>query len=468
MKPIPISDFLTATGGWAINFAADPFCVERIVTDSRQVRIGDLFWAIEGENHDGHNFIDEAAQRGAAACVGNLNRVNSDRLPVVGVECTKQALARFANWYRLRQEALVIGVTGSVGKTTTRNMIHTVLLRRFAGVQSPQNFNNELGVPLSLLEITPEDEFAVIELAAARLGDIRRLCELAGPEVGVLTRIAPAHLEGFGDIDTVTRTKGELLETLPKSGFAVLNGDDERVRSLQHVPGCPTFLVGEQSHNDLIATDVKSLNGRLQFRVDGVDFELPAVGRHHLISALAAIAIGVELEMSTEEIWEGLRQFTPVAGRCNTQQIGEWTIIDDTYNASPASMQAACSTLRDWQTHGHRILIAGDMLALGEQSTHFHRQFGQQVAACGIDRLLVLGQEAQTAADQACAAGMDAGCIGACQDIDTLRLYLELWLEPQDVVLVKGSRGMRMERVIEEIRQLAGNNTVITSGRQAA
>jgi UDP-N-acetylmuramoyl-tripeptide--D-alanyl-D-alanine ligase len=468
MQPITVSDFLTATGGWAINFEAEPFCVDRIATDSRIVRPGDIFWAIAGDHYDGHDFVDEAACRGAVACVGELDRINTNSLPTVGVECTRRALARFANWYRMRQEALVIGVTGSVGKTTTRHLIHTVLSRRFSGVQSPHNFNNELGLALSLLEITPEHEFAVLELAAARRGDIRTLCEIALPEVGILTRIAPAHLTDFGDLETIARTKGELLEALPRTGFAVLNGDDERVRSLQHVPGCPTFLVGEGSHNDLVATDIRVGNQRLEFSVDGVRFELPACGRQHIISALAAIAVAVELEMTTDEIWEGLRAYTAPAGRGRVETLGEWTIIDDTYNASPASMEAACQTLSGWQTRGKKILIAGDMLALGEASANYHEQFGLQVAACGIDRLLVLGQDAQTAADQACAAGMDAGCIGACQDIDTLRLHLQLWLGPHDIVLVKGSRAMRMERVIDEIRRLAGSDSVADSRRKAA
>lgn len=455
MQPIPVTDLLSATGGWAINFTADSLCVERIVTDSRSVRPGDLFWAIAGDTHDGHDYIDEAARRGAVACVGQLERIQTRLLPTVGVACTRAALCQFAHWYRHQQDALVIGVTGSVGKTTTRHMIHSVLSRRFAGVQSPKNFNNELGVPLSLMEIDAAHEFAVLELAASQSGDIRSLCEVALPEVGIITRIAPAHLTGFGDIDTILRTKGELLEALPESGFAVLNGDDERLRSIRGRAACPTFLVGERPDNDLIARSVRLGNGRLVFTVDNIEFEVPAVGRHHVFSALAAIAVGVELDLSTNEIWEGLQHFSAPAGRCRSLSIGSWTVIDDSYNASPASMQAACETLRGWETRGRTILVAGDMMALGEQSRTYHTHFGQQVAACGIDRLLVLGKDAQTAADQACAAGMDAGCIGACEDIDTLRLHLEMWLSPGDVVLVKGSRGMRMERVIDEIRQLA-------------
>ena len=404
MQPIPVSDLLSATNGRAIDFAEDSLRVERIVTDSRKVSAGDLFWAIEGDIHDGHDFFAEAARRGAVACVGQLDKIKTRSIPMIGVEDTRSALSSFANWYRRQLDLLVIGVTGSVGKTTTRHMVCSVLSQRFTGTQSPGNYNNELGVPLSLLEITSDHEFAVLELAASHAGEIRDRCEEAAPEVGLLTRIAPTHLDHFGSIDTIIRTKGELLSALPDSGFAVLNGDDEAVRSLKHIPSCPTFLVGEQPGNDLVATRVRTQNGQLRFSVDGIDFKLPAVGRHHLTSALMAIAVGVELEMTSDEIWEGLSQFTPVSGRCRPMQIGQCTVIDDTYNASPVSMQAACETLRDWKTSGQRILIAGDMLALGEQSRSFHEQLGQQVAACGIDRLLVLGQDAQTAANQACAS----------------------------------------------------------------
>ena len=468
MQPTQVSDLLSATNGRAINFVDEPLRVERIVTDSRKVSAGDLFWAIEGDTHDGHDYFEEATSRGAIACVGRLEKITTRSVPMIGVEDTKAALSRFAGWYRQQQDLLVIGVTGSVGKTTTRHMVHSVLSRRFSGVQSPGNFNNELGVPLSLLEIEPEHEFAVIELAASHAGEIRDRCDVARPEVGLLTRIAPTHLDEFHDVDTIIRTKGELLAALPESGFAVLNGDDDAVRSLRHVPSCPTFLVGERSDNDLVATRVRTDNGRLRFTVDGIEFEVPVVGRHHLTSALTAIAVGVELELTSDEIWEGLNRYTPVNGRCRAIRLGRSTVIDDTYNASPVSMQAACETLRDWTTSGQRILVAGDMRALGKDSRRYHEQLGQQVAACGIDRLLVLGQDAQTAADQACAAGMDAGCIGACEDMAALAMHLDLWLEPDDVVLVKGSRDMRMERVIDEIRRLTHVPTNKTKPRQAA
>jgi UDP-N-acetylmuramoyl-tripeptide--D-alanyl-D-alanine ligase len=359
-------------------------------------------------------------------------------------------------------------VTGSVGKTTTRHLLHTVLSQRFPGVQSPRNFNNEIGVPLSLLQITADDEFAVLELGASRVGDVRLLCAAARPEVGVVTRIAPAHLAHFGDIDTIARTKGELLESLPSSGFAVLNGDDDRVRSLATRADCPTILVGEGAHNDLIASRVTTTNTQLSFRIDGGGLSLPAVGRHHLTAALATYAVGIEVGLSRAEIAAGFARFEPVQGRCRPRVIGPWTIIDDTYNASPASMTAACELLGGWQGGGQRILVAGDMLALGAHSQQFHCEFGEQVAASGIDRLLVYGQDAQHAAARAHAAGMDAGRIGACADAETLLILLEMWLEPGDVVLVKGSRDMHMEQVIEQLEKRAADRARHTPAPQRA
>ncbi len=460
MPTYSIADLLSAVGGQAINVPSPTTSFDRIVTDSRTVRTGDVFWAIAGDIHDGHTYITEAERRGAVACVVEPERVTQPTMPVINVGCTRRALTDFATWHRNNLDTLVIGVTGSVGKTTTRHLLHSVLSRRFAGIESPRNFNNEIGVPLSVLEITPDHEFAALEFGASHEGEIRRHCETARPEIGLLTRIAPTHLDGYGDIDTISRTKGELIEALPSTGFAVLNGDDNRVRQLASRADCPTILVGERPHNDFIASRVTTTNTHVAFRVDGCDFSLPATGRHHLTSALMTIAVAREIGLSTNEIITGFEKFEPVDGRCRTLSVGEWTVIDDTYNASPASMEAACDLLRDWQGRGHRVLVMGDMLALGDESRTYHEQLGERIFASGIDRLIAWGTEARHVADRAHAAGMDAGCIGTCADPTTLSMLLEMWLEPEDVVLVKGSRGMQMERVIEQLKRLAQEQPV--------
>lgn len=455
MTAFLFKDLLSAVGGRAVNWDRAIIGFENIVTDSRTIRPGDLFWALKGNQHDGHDFIEDATRRGACACVARLDWAAGSTSPIIGVPDTLAALSDFAGWHRRQLDALIVGITGSVGKTTTRHLLHTVLTQQFTGIESPRNFNNEIGVPLSLLQITSADEFAVLELGASQLGDVRSLCEMARPEVGVLTRIAPSHLDEFGDIETIARTKGELLEALPSTGFAVLNGDDNRVRQLASRADCRTILVGERPHNDLIAGRVTTTNTHLSFRIDGCDLSLPAIGRHHLTSALTAYAVGIEVGLSPTEIADGFTRFQPVDGRCRPLEIGEWTIIDDTYNSSPGSMQAACELLRDWQGRGQRILISGDMLALGAESSRYHTQLGEQIALSGIDRLLAWGTESQKAAEHAYESGMEAGRIGSCADPETLSLLLDMWLAPGDVILVKGSRDMRMERVIEQIKQLA-------------
>ncbi len=455
MSPIRVDQLLAATSGWAIGVPAGLVDVERIVIDSRDVRPGDLFWALKGHRHDGHEYIEQAARNGAVACVVELSRVHSHTVPLIAVENSLTALQNVAQWYREQQEALVIGVTGSVGKSTTRHMIHSVLGQEYRGIESPHNFNNHIGVPLTLLSIESDHEFAVVELGASHLGEIRDLCDIAQPEVGVVTRIAPAHLKQFGDLQRICQAKGELLEALPRSGFAVINGDDPLVRELAQRATCRTIFVGERPGNDVVATNVRGENGLLRFRVDGTEFTVTAVGRHHLIAALTAIAIAREVEVEDVEIADALSRFEPLNGRCTSRPVGDWTVIDDSYNASPESMRAACEVLRDWQQCHQRVLIAGDMLELGKESHAFHSEFGRQIAQAGIQRVLCIGEHAAVVAAAARQAGMDPGRIGLPGDAATEQLLLDLWLEPRDVILIKGSRALGMERFVQKLQQLS-------------
>jgi UDP-N-acetylmuramoyl-tripeptide--D-alanyl-D-alanine ligase len=464
MHPLPLNTLLSAVRGEAIGFDGR-VTIERITTDSRQVAPGDLFWALRGERADGHDFIDEALRRGAIGAVVNRTWREQQRRSArqcLVVPDTWQALWDLAAWHRARSDALVIGVTGSVGKSTTRHLLHGA---RYSGIQSPHNFHNHLGVPLSLLELTPQHEFAVLEAGASGGSEIARLCTLMQPEVGLLTAIAPAHLEGFGSLEAICRAKGELLEALPPSGFAVLNGDDPLVRRLARRANCRVLFVGESIHNDVVATRVRVNDRRLRFRVDDVEFQLPAIGRHHLTSALLTVATARELDVGDTEIAAALREFQPLPGRCRKLSIGPWTIIDDTYNANPASVLAACQTLRDWEEAGQRVLVLGDMLELGPQAPAFHEHIGAAAAQCGFDRVIAVGAHAAAVAGSARRHGLDVGCLGACSDLETALVLLDLWLEPNGVVLVKGSRGMRMERVVAHLQSRAEAEALPTSGR---
>jgi UDP-N-acetylmuramoyl-tripeptide--D-alanyl-D-alanine ligase len=455
MRAVTIRELVNAVQGRPIRVLLQDMTFERVETDSRRIRPGDLFWALKGANHDGHDYLAEAAERGAVACVGEQGRVESLDLPVIAVPDTQLALWDFASWYRTQISARIIGVTGSVGKTSTRHMIYSMLSSVLPGTESPGNFNNEIGVPLSLLGINDEDQFASIELAAAKAGDIGDLTRIARPEIGVITSVAPCHLATFGSLEEIARTKGELLDYLPEDGLAILNGDDEWVREMACFARCNVIQVGVGEHCDLRAESVHSDNGFMKFLVDGDEYAVQAPGTHWLTSALAAIAIGREFGLSSDSIQAGLAEFLPVPGRCKAVPVGEWTVIDDSYNASPASMAAACEVLRNWQGASRKILVTGDMLELGQEAENYHTELGKQAARAGIDGLISIGEFASTVLRSARSAGMSGGCLAECRRDEIAELLLDCWLEPGAVVLVKGSRAMKMETLVDQIRELA-------------
>jgi UDP-N-acetylmuramoyl-tripeptide--D-alanyl-D-alanine ligase len=455
MDVVRLAELVAATGGRLVAEGSQEVVIRRVVIDSRDVQPGDVFWALRGEHHDGHNFVEEAHRRGAAISVVQCRPAICQAAAVVEVADTLVALGDFARWYRQQHEALVIGVTGSVGKTTTREMLHAVLSITHAGSRSLKNFNNHIGLPLSLLQIQKEDEFAVLELGASHIGEIRDLCRLALPEVGVIPKVGLAHIEGFGSPNGVYEAKGELLEALPAHGFAVLGGDDDRLRLMAPRGACPVIFVGERDDCSVRGTEIEVGENRLGFRVGSDRFTVPVTGRHYLTSALCAVAVAREIGLTATQIAAGLRGFTPVAGRCVVQHIGDWTIIDDTYNANPTSMQAACRLLADWSGSGKRILVIGDMLELGDQAADYHTQLGRLAADAKLNLIVVLGEQAGHVIRGALSAGFKRHQLAECSDMAALTMVLDCSLDPGDVILVKGSRGMRMERVIEWLQQRA-------------
>lgn len=456
MESVSFAQLVAATRGNPNRIADADAMFDGVVTDSRTVRPGSVFWALCGEHQDGHDFIPDAEARGAACCVVNRGQPIQSSGQLVEVQDTLQALADFAGWYRLQRDALVVGVTGSVGKTTTREMIHATLNMGYDGIRSEKNFNNEIGLPLTLLQISRDHEYAVLELGARRIGDIRKLVEIAQPEIGVITAISPCHLETFGSMAGILQGKGELFEALPKSGFAVLAGDDELTRSLAKRAACKVILVGQGSQNQIRATQVEMGINSLKFKVGGTKFEVPVTGRHYLVSALAAIAVGREIGLETDSLVRGLKSFVPVDGRCEVEQLGTWTLINDTYNSSPASMQAACQLLADWSTGQRRILVAGDMLELGAEADAYHQHVGTYAAQSGIDGVIAFGPHADQIAAGAIEAGFARHGIATCREMDAVFAVLDCWLDPDTTVLIKGSRGMKMERVVDWLRQKAG------------
>ncbi len=433
----------------AVDAEAAPLPSGPVQSDSRQVASGQVFWALKGPNHDGSDFAAEAFERDAVgAVVGREIDVPSGRW-AIQVDETSPALRAWAESRRRQFTGTVIGVTGSVGKTTTRQMIDTILRSRLSGTQSPRNFNNHLGVPLSLTAVEPGHAYAVLELGANRRGEIAELAQLAAPKVGVVTQLGDAHLGGFGSRRAVAEAKAELLAALPEEGRAVL-GDDPWLRKLASQCPAEVTWVGTGEGCDLRAMHVESRSGRLQFRLGDARFCIPVWGRHHLRAALCAVAVGQMMGFDLDEMADTLEDFHAVPMRCEVVEIRGATFINDAYNASPTAMQAAAELLGEFDPPGRRIAVLGDMGELGPESMRLHWQIGKQVVALGQAELVIAcGRHAREIVAGARAAGLAAARAIPCATVDDGLPYLGQAIQPGDVVLLKGSRSMAMERMIE-------------------
>lgn len=448
----------------------------KIVTDSRQVERGDLFWALRGQNHDGAVFAEEAFRHGAEGMVCSGPVEVPENCWAVEVEDTHQALVQWATWKRRRFTGTLIGVTGSVGKTTTRRMIHAVLQSKLSGTAGPRNCNNHVGLPLSMLGIEPQHDYAVLELEASRRGQIASLADLCAPKVGVITQVGEAHLGGFGSWQAVAEAKAELLAALPASGRAVL-GDDPWLRSLAAKCAAPITWVGTSAQCDVRAVNVTRQNGRLSFQVaigdtirnedrekaneailpllpaaisDAPRFSVPMWGRHHLTAALSAVAVGRMMGFDLDEIAAALEKFQPVPAGCEVFEVRGATIVNDTAGADPASMYAALVLLRDFDAPGRRVVVCGDMEDVGEQTVSSHWQIGREtVRLGGVELLIACGQFARYVTAGARSAGLLRNRTIPCDRVEEALPYLGQAILPGDVVLVKGSRMMDMQRVVE-------------------
>jgi UDP-N-acetylmuramoyl-tripeptide--D-alanyl-D-alanine ligase len=446
--------------GGTLRFGAMPPCdgeaaiVGSIATDSRTIKQGEVFWGLAGPNFDGSIFAEEALIRGASGTVVSGRRIE----PWAGrwaieLKDSHRALWQVAAWNRGQYTAPLVAVTGSVGKTTTRQMIDCVLRTRLNGSVSPRNYNNHVGVPLSLLQLERWHQYAAIELAATKPGEIGELARLAKPTIGVITRIGDAHLGTFGSTEGIAAAKSELLAELPADGIPVLNGDDPLLR--RAVQNCRRRIIwiGSGPEVDCQAEHVRCNEGRLRFDVAGQAFDVSVWGRHHLTSALAAIAVGRLFDFGDAEIAAALTGFEAVSQRCEVSQSQGATIVNDTYNSSPMAMRAALELLREIDVPGRRIVIVGDMGDLGRTAADWHRRLGEDVVnVCGADLMIACGQHASQTRCGATAAGMPRDRAAAYKDWQQALAHVSSEIESGDAVLVKGARVMGLERLVESLK----------------
>ncbi|HET8897353.1 MAG TPA: UDP-N-acetylmuramoyl-tripeptide--D-alanyl-D-alanine ligase [Rhodanobacteraceae bacterium] len=426
--------------------AAD-VAVHGVAIDSRRVVAGDLFVALAGEHVDGHDFLAAAAARGAAAAL--VTRAVASELPCVRVADSVLALGDLASAVRAGQRAQVVGITGSNGKTTVKTLTAAVLAQQGATHLNQGNYNNEIGVPLTVLAMPDTAAYAVIEMGAGKPGDIDYLAAIARPQIGLVNNIAPAHLERMGNLDTIAETKGALYQALPADGVAVINADDAYAGYFANLAGNRRVLrFGLTAAADVQAQHIQLEATASRFELvtplGACAVHLPLGGRHNVANALAAAAVGVALALPVEAIRAGLAAVSAVPGRLQARSMtGGWTLIDDSYNANPGSLKAAVDTLA--LTTGERWLVLGDMAELGPGAGDLHADIGAYAKAAGIERLWTMGRLSARASD---AFGANAA------HFDThvaLAEALGKALHGGVTCLVKGSRSSAMERVIQAL-----------------
>jgi UDP-N-acetylmuramoyl-tripeptide--D-alanyl-D-alanine ligase len=444
--------------------------------DSRRVQPGNAFFALPGERTDGQRFLADAVTHGATAVVVRdapdpalLESFGPD-VSVILVADSGAALRDAARAWRRRFDPLVVGVTGSIAKTSTKEQVAEVLAMRWHVLRNAGNENNEVGLPLTLLALRAEHEVAVLEMGMYVVGDIAVLADLARPTIGVVTAVRPSHLERAGSLDAIERGKRELVEALPRDGWAVLNADDARVNRMREYTEAHVLRYGFASAVDIAAEEIESLgeNGmRFTLRLPDqtrAEVVTPALGRHSVHNGLAAAAVAFAAGLATDEIVRGLAVGFRAPHRTHLVDAGPWRILDDSYNAAPDSMAAALDLLATLP--GRHVAVLGEMLELGERSDDGHREVGERAAAL-VERLVVVGPGARLIAEGALSAGMPASAIEQVPDGDAAVAFLSATLEPGDTALVKASRGAQLDLVVDALAAL-GERLDTTSDLRAA
>lgn len=466
---LTIEEILKATGG-RLHSGEGKQPVSGVSIDSRTIKEGDLFFAIKGDKFDGHDFLNDVIKKGTAGLVVQEGHLMTNSLisgehtgcAVITVADTMLALQETAGYYRDKFSIPVIGITGSNGKTTTKEMLWNILSCRMSVLKNEGNMNNHIGVPLTLLKLNQSHQMAVIEMGISDKGELTRLCQITKPTSAVITNIGPSHLEKLGRIENVAEAKGEILDFIKPEGVSVLNMDDTFFDVFKAKSAGKVISFGMSSSSDVYteftdnALNLKSLDNTtftLICPLGKSEIKMNVIGIHNLYNALCAAAAAYGLGVQLDNIKQGLERFTPVKMRSTIEKVGGIFIINDTYNANPASMVAAIDMLKNIKEGKQKFVVLGDMLELGENTERAHHDLGKYIGNAGIDGLIAVGELAAYIADGAAAAGMDENRILTFNDYTETLEKITQWLNRGDVLLVKGSRGMKMERIVEGLKE---------------
>ncbi len=443
-----------SAGEWIVG---RPTQVTSIVHDTRQITPGSLFVAIPGARVDGHDLLSEASSRGAVAAMISSDRVNKagQILPCIVVENTVKGLGNVAAGYRRRLGIRIVGVTGSVGKTTVKEMIAGMLATTFATARTKGNWNNEIGLPLSILQMPEDTDMGVIELGISHPGEMAPLCDIAGPNWGVITNVGPVHLEFFSSVEAIAREKGVLLASLPPDGCAVISADEVNYELLKRMSPCRVVSVSLKGAADyaVVAMDAGTGVNRVLERESGETFEfkMPLPGVHNLHNALLAMAVARGCGVTWGSIEAALGHYEAPPMRWQKYDVGGITLINDAYNANPLSMRASIRTFAEMNVRGKRWLVLGDMRELGAGEVAEHEDVGRWMRFGDWQGLVTVGRLGLSLADGAVEAGMEAGRVMRCDAPEAAADHLLAELKPGDAVLFKASRGVHLEVAVERI-----------------
>lgn len=453
MEPFLIGELAHAIGAPA-EAVADRRAVG-ISTDSRTLGPGEVFFALEGERFDGHAHLEEARSRGAAAAVVE-KEARVEGLALLRVADTRKALLDAAAWQRRRHDFKVVAVTGSNGKTTTKELVAAALGARLRVVRSPKSFNNEIGLPLTFFAAERNTDVVVAEIGTSAPGEIARLAGVAAPDVSIVTQIAPAHLEGLGSVAGVVREKGALVEATAESGVVFLNGDDRRSLALAERARCPVRTFGVLKPCDLRALDVRfDLEGVRFSLADGPRVRLPLLGFHNVYNALVALGVARRFGIDANAAARALETAEPPPMRMQLRRFGPVTVLDDAYNANPGSMKAAICTVAALEVPGRRLFVLGQMHELGRHARVWHRRVGAELSRGRVDRVYAVGGEAKALLEGASRHGVPSRLLRWFADAPSCAHAVASEIRSGDLVLVKGSRAVGLERVVAAIERSA-------------